>query len=160
MSNIPNASRRLDSVVNSLASINVDTTSINTKIPSGLTVDGAALRVAIENWVFCRNIYRNFALGVTSGQLFTGSGYVLKLMYANTSSSDFAYLKLYQAATATSASTPVLTLPIPPNSGNVFEVNYNSVSGGACLRATLNIADNDNNAPTSNVIVNVTYITS
>ena len=150
MSNIPNLSKRIDDANSSL-------TSINTKIPS-LSLDGPALSVAVANWPYSNGVYRNISLATTSGQILANSGYIHKIFYANLSGATIAYLKFYNKTTATSSDTPIITLPIPPQSGGTYDLNYDVQSGGFCVRATTGLPDNDNTGPSANeIIVNITY---
>lgn len=105
--------------------------------------------------------YRNLDVGATGAIVGSAGKKVLQGYYIfNNHADTVRFLKLYDTAAApTQASTPVLTLPIPPQGG----ANLNLEGGvyfanGIGLRATTGVADNDTGAPSSNdVIVNLFY---
>lgn len=75
--------------------------------------------------------------------------------------SNIRYLKFYNKATQpTSVDTPFLTVPIPAN-GSGSNIDWSKLppfSLGIGVRATVNIADNDNTAPGDNeVVVNIFF---
>lgn len=105
------------------------------------------------------SIYRSIDLSTTGlvvkstpGQLYSGT-------YANASSS-FRFVKFYNKATAaSSADTPVATIPLPPYSSVPVTITQGwAFSTGISIRASTGVADADNTAPSANdVVVSLGY---
>jgi hypothetical protein len=63
---------------------------------------------------------------------------------------DINYVKFYNSATATSADTPILKLPLLTNQSLTIDSNL-AFNNGCCVRATHLWADSDTTAPTENI---------
>jgi hypothetical protein len=63
---------------------------------------------------------------------------------------DINYVKFYNSATATSADTPILKLPLLTNQSLTIDANL-GFNNGCCVRATHLWADSDTTAPTENI---------
>ena len=88
------------------------------------------------------------------GALFSG------LAYNNNAA--VRYLKIYDKATAPDENdTPLLTIPLAPNSSTPIDGSEAGISfqAGIGIRATIAIADADTGAPTANdVVVNLFHL--
>lgn len=105
--------------------------------------------------------YRNLDLGVTGQVVRSTAGEVVFLHVMNTDASDWAFLKLYNKATAPAGTdTPVYTLALAPASAFVLSLvrGLGGFSAGIGARATLLVADNDTTAPSSAVVVNLAHV--
>lgn len=84
-------------------------------------------------------------------------------MYAfNTDEDNLAYLKLYDIAGVPDPSSddPIYTFPLPKGGGATFyAVDFDLFSIGIWARATLNLADTDDTAPASEVVLNLRFET-
>lgn len=105
--------------------------------------------------------YRILSLGTTGQVVRNTAGEVVFMHVMNTHASAWAYLKLYNKATApTDSDTPVYTLALAPANAFVLSLvrGLGGFSAGIGARATLNAADGDTNAPTSAVVVNLAHV--
>jgi hypothetical protein len=107
--------------------------------------------------------YRNIDVGA-AGQVVKNAPTRLLWYYIYNQASSVRFLKIYDtASTPLSTDTPVLTLPIPPNSNGAngdlgFEKLLDGMmfERGLGIRATTGVADADTGAPSANdVIVNL-----
>lgn len=107
------------------------------------------------------SIYRNISTLAGTGPVVKASeGNLYGWYLYNANASSIRYVKLYNKATApTSADTPVMTIPLPPNSGANVSLTFGaSFSAGIGIRATTGAADSDNVSPGLNeVTVNLFY---
>lgn len=102
--------------------------------------------------------YRNLSIGVTGAVVSNVAANIVFLYAGNTHATAVAYLKLYNKATAPTASdVPVYTFELPAADTVVlpFVHALGGFTAGIGIRATLNAADNDTTAPTGAVVVNI-----
>lgn len=104
--------------------------------------------------------YRNLDAQVTGSIVKASAGGIFE-MYVSNSNAAARYLKLYDKATAPTASdTPIRTYYLPPLSGTPIPVTDGiKFVNGISLRASTGVADADTGAPTANdVVVNIGYL--
>jgi hypothetical protein len=104
--------------------------------------------------------YRNINVGVTGAVVKAYPGGIFEY-YVYNNGAAVVYLKLYNKATAPTASdTPVRTYAIPATNGaNLSIPDGIGFDTGISIRATTGVADNDTGAPATNdVIVNFGYL--
>lgn len=104
--------------------------------------------------------YRNLNAQTTGSIVKAAAGGIFDLTMSNANAA-IRYLKLYDKATAPTASdTPIRTYLLPPSSTVVVPVTDGiRFDAGISLRASTGVADNDNTAPSANdVIVNIGYL--
>ena len=158
---------KLSTLNSTIGTGNTSLSSINSKLPSGLTVQASNLQVVctatnldclVNNWQYSTAVIRSLDVGTTSVQIFSGAGYLHKITVANQNLTTKRYLKCYQSASATQASTPIITIVLQSNSTEIYDCFLYLSSGGFCVRATTAIADNDTGSPSANdVVISVTY---
>jgi hypothetical protein len=123
-------------------------------------IQGGGLTVDLNSQLGGQNAFRVLSVVPTATQVSTGGLSLWSLSASNVNASA-CYLKLYDSATSVDeTATPVMTLRIPPVTGQVdrdFVIPFLFVDG-LWLRATTGVADNSTGAPAANdVIVNVGY---
>ena len=105
-------------------------------------------------------VYRSLDVQAAGANIKASAGQVYGGRVFNAAAS-VRYLKIYdKASTPTSSDTPLLTIPVP----NSQSIDLNcTILGVQCVngigvRATQNLADNDNTAPSANdVILDLLY---
>lgn len=103
--------------------------------------------------------YRNLDLGNTGASVKGTAGQIHWWHIANLSA-VWLYLKVYSKATApSSADTPLMTIPIPPNSAGNTPLPAAVFALGIGIRCTTGVADADTTSPaTNNCIVDILYV--
>lgn len=104
--------------------------------------------------------YRNLSLGVTGQIIKAFKGQIFSLYMSNTASSA-VFVKLYDKATAPTASdTPTHTLTLQANQSVAWGVTDGiAFITGISARASTVVTDADNTAPSTNqVVINVEYL--
>jgi hypothetical protein len=112
--------------------------------------------VTLTEWV---TPWRNLNLGTTGQVIKAGAGKIGAWIITNNAAAA-RFIKFYDQATAPdNTATPVLTVEIPATS--MSQVDFSAgvtFVNGISVRATVNVADNDNTAPSANdVVANVLY---
>lgn len=111
--------------------------------------------------------YRNLDVDETGAVVIATPARISTLIASNVSATTPVFLKIYDKATAATASdTPVFTIPIPPADEAPSTVPIPFAAGreptfsnGISIRAVTGVADNDNTgAATNTCIVNMTTI--
>ena len=107
-------------------------------------------------------IFRTLDADETEEDVKTSAGQLYGYYIANLHATSFRYVKFYNATAANvtvGTTTPVLTLPIPPNAAAHVEFSMGIAFGTAIsVAATTGVADNDTGAPGANeVVVNAFY---
>lgn len=119
----------------------------------GLTGDFA--RARSEGY----SIFRSIDLDQTEEQVKDGPGVVAWVRMHNLAASK-VYVKFYDALASSvtvGSTTPVLTIPMEANSGEVWSVPLGFATA-ITVAATTGVADNDTGAPGANeVVVNIGY---
>lgn len=104
--------------------------------------------------------YRNLNVQTTGAVIKANAGGIFDLVMSNANAA-IRYVKLYDKATAPTASdTPIRTYLLPPSSTVVVPVTDGiDFILGISIRASTLVADNDNTAPSANdVLVNIGYL--
>jgi hypothetical protein len=91
------------------------------------------------------------ALNTTSQVIRSSAGCLSGLVLSHVGGSQFAYIKLYNASTATSSDTPLATFPIYKDITLVIDTHAMNFSGGLCARATDLYANGNNDPPTGSI---------
>lgn len=105
------------------------------------------------------SIYRNLDLNKT-GVSVKGTRTEVGGWHISNSGSAIAYIKIYNKATAASATdTPVMTIPIPATTALAVEFTIGlTLAAGLSVRATTGVADNNDASPGANeVVANIFY---
>lgn len=107
--------------------------------------------------------FRSIDLDETEEDVKTSAGQVFGYYFANLHATSWRYVKLYNATAASTtvgSTTPVRTLPLPPNSaGHVSIPQGLAFSTAICAAATTGVADSDTGAPgTNEVVINIDYV--
>lgn len=105
-------------------------------------------------------IYRNIDLQNGTGPNIKATGGILYGYYLFNNNAAVRYVKLYNEAAATAASTPVMTIGIPPGAAANVSFPQGIVFRTAIsIRGVTGVADADNTAPTANdLVVNIFYL--
>jgi len=132
-----------------------------TAVDTVTIIQGGGLTVDLNSQLGGQNAFRVLSVTPSATQVSSGGGLALWSLSASNVNAAACYLKLYDSATSVDeTATPVMTLRIPPVTGQVnrdFTIPFLFVDG-LWLRATTGVADNSTGAPGANdVIVNVGY---
>ena len=102
-------------------------------------------------------IFRTLDLDETEEEVKATAGQPYAYYFANLHASAWRYLKFYNATAANvtvGTTTPVLTLPLPPNSAGHESIPQGiAFSTAITVAATTGLADNDTGAPGANEVV-------
>lgn len=107
-------------------------------------------------------VARNIDVDETEDAVKASAGTLLGYYFANLDASNWHYVRYYNATTANvtvGSTTPVMTIPIPPNSaGHIWLGEGIAFDTAITVAATTGVADNDTGAPGANeVVVNSFY---
>lgn len=103
------------------------------------------------------SVARNIDVDETEDDIKTSAGNLYGYYFANLHATSWRYLKLYNATAANTTvgtTTPLMTIPLPPNSaGHISFPVPIAFSTALCVAATTAVADNDTGAPGANEVV-------
>lgn len=134
-----------------LETLHTDIGNTNTAISTNTT---AVNDVKVK--MFGNRTYRNLDVDATGEQVIGQSFYLRTIFAINNHSTNVRYLKIYDLTSADNSDEPIYTFALYPQTNDTFNINL-LMTNGCYIRATVNLADNDNTSPMANdVIVNLT----
>lgn len=141
-----------------LSTIAGDTTSLDSKIPSGLTVTSGLLQVGFDQTP--ASLYRNLDIDESGVSAYASAGSIRSITAFNNVGFD-RYVKVYDKATTPTvgSDSPIMTIPVRANSH--IHLDFSSpiaFASGLGFGCTTGIADSDTGAPsTGDIVLMVSY---
>jgi hypothetical protein len=91
------------------------------------------------------------ALNTTSQLIRSSAGCLSGLVLSHVGGSQFCYVKIYNASSATSSDTPLATFGLYKDTTLVIDTHAMNFSGGLCVRGTDNYGASDNTSPSGSL---------